>query len=124
MVKFDRQQPAVRALRMTIRGGRGVDAALRKLARQRVAAALGRFSSRIESLRVRFADVNGPKGGDDQRCIVEVRLRVPARTTVIEDIDSNAAAAISRAAERAARAVSRIIDTYHDRRTPPAAFAR
>ncbi|MBY0497248.1 MAG: HPF/RaiA family ribosome-associated protein [Cyanobacteria bacterium] len=94
------------------------------MARARVAAALGRFTSRVRSLRVHVTDVNGPKGGEDKRCVVEVHLRQPARTTVIEDVDSCAEAAVSRAAERAGRAVARIIDAARDRRPIAAAFLR
>jgi putative sigma-54 modulation protein len=124
MVAFDQGGSDHGAIRVTIRGSRGVDRALREVTRDRLTAALGRFGSRIRSLRVRFLDVNGPRGGDDQRCIVEVHLRVPRRTALIEDTDRSAAAAISRAAERAGRAVARIVDIHHDRRPPSAAFSR
>lgn len=110
-------------MRVLIRG-RGLDPALRDLARTRVAAALGRFASRVRSLRVHLADVNGPKGGHDQRCVIEVRLQAPARTAVIEELDGSAAAAISRAAERAGRAVARLIDTHHDRRHAAVVLSR
>lgn len=54
-----------------------------RLPREHITARLGRALSRLPvrpvTARVRFSDVNGPKGGDDIRCALLVELpRQPA----------------------------------------------
>lgn len=44
---------------------------------------LWRFRSYIMRVRVRFSDVNGPKGGIDKRCIVSAKLRSTGEITII-----------------------------------------
>lgn len=93
-------------------------ASLADLARRRFAFALGRFGTRVESLSVRLRDLNGPRGGEDQLCLVAVRLQGTRREVVVRETDADPATAISRAAERTGRAVARVIDAVHDWRRP------
>jgi hypothetical protein len=51
---------------------------------------------------VRFADVNGPRGGPDKRCDVQVQL-VGGQTVRIRETDSCPYRAADRAARRAGR---------------------
>ena len=102
-------------MRISIRGDRTLDSTLIELAKLRFGTALGRFATRIHSLVIRIGDINGPKGGADKRCVVQVRLTSPRRIAIIEDIDPSAAAAISRAANRAGRTVARLVATHRDR---------
>jgi putative sigma-54 modulation protein len=82
---------------------------LRAHVERRLAFALDRWGERIARARVVLADVNGPKGGADKACRVELRLRGAGgvRATA-RDVD--AYAAIDAAAHRAARALSRALD--------------
>ena len=41
---------------------------------RRLRFALGRFDGRIGRVTVRISDVNGPRGGIDKRCRIEVSL--------------------------------------------------
>jgi hypothetical protein len=66
--------------------------------------ALGRFGGRIQRTEVVMTDVNGPRGGSDQRCILKVVLPF-AEPAVIDVTDSDALTAVARACERAARRV-------------------
>ena len=102
------------AMRVTIRHADSVHPSLAELARRRLEFAFWRFGTRVESLRVRLLDLNGPKGGIDKRCLVAVRLSRPRRLIVIEDMDADAAVAIDRAVGRAARSVARAIQTQRD----------
>lgn len=70
---------------------------------------MGRFAGRVRSLSVRLTDLNGPRGGLDKKCLIAVRLDRPRRVIVIEDVDADESAVVGRAADRAARAVSRAI---------------
>jgi len=87
------------------------------LARKRLEFALGRFAGRVRSLTVRLTDLNGPRGGLDKKCLIAVRLNRPRHVIVIEDIDVDHNAVVSRAAERASRAVSRAVQSARDWRT-------
>lgn len=98
-------------MRIVIRSGHAAPAAIAAQARRRFEFALGRFGARVRSLTVRLSDLNGPKGGVDKQCRVAIRLDGTKRTIVIEHTDQSAVAAIDRAAERAARAVARALDS-------------
>jgi putative sigma-54 modulation protein len=102
---------------------RAVNLALDRRAREEVAsrlqAALGRLEHRILRVGVRLADQNGPRGGEDISCLVEVRLR-PRGMLFIEETDRNIAGAVGRAAEAARTAITRTRERSRDlrRRAP------
>lgn len=77
--------------------------------RTRLEFSLGRFPGRVRSLTVHLSDVNGPRGGPDKRCLIALRLTRPRRLIVVEEIDTDAGVVVSRAAQRASRAVSRVV---------------
>ena len=54
--------------------GVGVDPELQAHMRERVASKLGRFATHIERIAVRFADLNGPRGGVDTTCRIQVAI--------------------------------------------------
>ncbi|HRJ48546.1 MAG TPA: HPF/RaiA family ribosome-associated protein, partial [Opitutaceae bacterium] len=81
-----------------------VTPSIREWAERRVLFALGQFSARLRVVHVCLSDENGPKGGADQRCLMEARM-TPGRGVVAEDRDPDLYAAVSRAAERLGRRV-------------------
>ncbi|MBI5477666.1 MAG: HPF/RaiA family ribosome-associated protein [Deltaproteobacteria bacterium] len=95
-------------MRLEIRGGELVSEIRRDRIARRLGFALSRFGVRIATVRVRLADVNGPRGGSDKSCRMEV-VGDRAWRLVVEDRDADFHAAIDRAAERAGRAVSRAL---------------
>lgn len=88
---------------------------LTTFAQQQLETALGRFGHRIRHLRLRLADANGPRGGLDQECLVEVTLR-PRGSAVVSVRDIEPEAAISRAADRVARRVRDALERKRDLR--------
>lgn len=67
------------------------------------------FSSRfehIQRIQVRVMDINGPRGGNDKCCQIQIMLAGYA-DVIIEDTEADLYLAISRAAERASRIVTR-----------------
>jgi hypothetical protein len=78
-------------------------------AERRLQFALGRFAARIRTVDARLVDVNGPRGGVDQVWQVVVCLTRRAPAVVIEEAGAQPGAAIGRAADRAAHAVSRVL---------------
>ncbi len=86
--------------------------AMRAHVHRRLGFALGRFSDRIQRVRVVLGDENGPKGGLDKTCRVRVDLRGLGEV-IVEQADSDVYAAIDRAADRVGRTVARQIDRAH-----------
>jgi ribosome-associated translation inhibitor RaiA len=82
---------------------------LRSYGEQRLELALDRHRERIARVRVTLGDVNGPRGGEDKSCRVEVRLR-GGRTVRATVVDADAYAALGAAAHRAGRALARALD--------------
>lgn len=101
-------------MRIVIRPSKGWPAASVALVRNRLAFALGRFAGCVRSVSVRLTDLNGPRGGDDIKCLIAVRLTRSRRVIVIEDVDADPAVAVSRAVERTSRAVSRAVQAASD----------
>jgi putative sigma-54 modulation protein len=82
--------------------------ALRSYTEQRVATALGWAGERMRKLAVSLSDINGPRGGIDKRCKIQVQLG-KGQEVVIEDTEADLYTAIDRAAGRADRALVRRI---------------
>lgn len=76
--------------------------------RHQIRAALGRRAKDVQRVTVRLSDVNGPRGGQDKCCQVQVEL-ANAPYVVIRDIRTNLYSAVSLAAERCKRVVARQI---------------
>ena len=81
---------------------------LRNYTLQRLRYALTSSTNHIQRVRVRLSDINGPRGGPDKRCHIQVVLKgLP--DVVIEDTGSDLYTTISRAAGRAERTVARCL---------------
>lgn len=71
-------------------------------------SALHRLESHVRRVDVRLADLNGPRGGVDQRCRVALQLRHHGPEIVAEATDARIEVAIDRAATRVARRLRRL----------------
>ena len=69
----------------------------------------GPLRGRIEGVRVRIADENGPRGGRDDGCLAEVRLR-PAGRPFVRAREADLAAAVGRAVTASSRAAPRALE--------------
>lgn len=85
---------------------------LRDRIAKRLTYALNHGSDVVARIVVRLSDVNGPRGGVDKRCSLEVRLK-GAPTIAIDDTQADLYVAIDRAAERTGRALDRHIARRH-----------
>jgi ribosome-associated translation inhibitor RaiA len=63
----------------------------------------------MRKLHVSLSDINGPRGGRDKRCKIQVQL-AGGKDVLIEDTEADLYHAIDRAAERADRAVVRRVE--------------
>lgn len=84
---------------------------LRAHVHRRLDRALGRIGSRVERAITRCEDVNGPRGGVDQVCRIELRLS-GLRPLVVEDRAATPREAFDRAARAAKRALRRLNDRF------------
>lgn len=82
--------------------------AIRDYAQRRLKTALGRYQALLASVQVQLADVNGPRGGVDKHCVVEVGGPTLA-PIIVRERDVDLYVAIDRAADRIDRATGRRI---------------
>lgn len=88
---------------------------------RRLHFALNRLEDRVTSVTVRCSDINGPKGGLDKRCAIE--LRGPeVGVLVVEALDSDWRRAVDQAVTLANRALVRALERAVQR-GPRAGFA-
>jgi putative sigma-54 modulation protein len=90
-----------------------VTEAIREKVRLRVGTALRRFDQRIRDVAASLVDVNGPKGGVDKQCCLVVRLHHKGKI-MVKETGSSEFAAITLAAARIKRAVTRALQRRND----------
>ncbi len=83
--------------------------ALRNHAERRLRFALTCCDEHIQRVVMRLSDINGPRGGADKRCHLQVVL-AGLPDVVIEDIEADLYVAIDRATDRAGRTLVRRIE--------------
>lgn len=97
-------------MRIDIKGaGFPLTAALMDHTERRLRFALTRSSERIVRVAVLVGDANGPRGGEDKFCRIQIHLK-HAPPVLIEDIGAELYSVIDRAAERAGRNVAKRAD--------------
>ncbi|WP_373049543.1 HPF/RaiA family ribosome-associated protein [Vulgatibacter sp.] len=101
-VRFTRLQPS---------------AALAQHAQRRILFALDRFQPQIARVSIRLQDTNGPRGGVDKSCSVEVAL-LQGGTVRLDEIGEDAYAVVDRAAARLRHSVARTLERAHPRSGP------
>lgn len=92
------------------------DEELRDYVNRRAAFALSRFGPDVRAVEVTLEDVNGPRGGVDQRCKLIVTLKRESEPVVCETTHSELRTAVDLSFGRASRSVARTLDRRADRR--------
>lgn len=67
---------------------------------------LARFSTKVVAVTIRLSDTNGPRGGEDKRCRILVRM-ADGNLLAVEELGVDAHAALGRAARRVVHTVGR-----------------
>ena len=84
---------------------------LRDLSVERVRFTLRRLSPFVARAKVQFSDVNGPRGGVDKRCLVELKTD-RAGLLVITSLASDWRIALDRALKLSARVLKRSLHRH------------
>ena len=82
---------------------------LRQHTERRLQFAIDWASDEIKTVKVRFSDINGPRGGNDKRCSIQIPI-AGQRDVVIEDTEADLYIAIDRAADRIERTLARKLE--------------
>ena len=88
--------------------GASVDEEQDAYIRRKLGSKLGKYATAIERISVRLTDVNGPRGGVDQRCRIKVVLSA-LPSVVVERRHAEVDAVIDTALRATAEAVRRIV---------------
>jgi len=88
--------------------------ALRDHIQRRLDFALSTRHQHIQTIKVRLSDINGPRGGNDKRCLIQMVLP-QLSDVVIEDTETDMYVAIDRAADRASRTLGRKLTRLRDK---------
>lgn len=81
---------------------------------RRIRFALTRFEDHIQRISMWLSDVNGPRGGRDKHCRLQIVL-AGKTSVIIEDTQANLHVAINRTIERACRSLVRKLDRKQSR---------
>lgn len=100
---------------LDIWSNRLVSDALREYIERRLQLALDRFDHRLDRIHVRLEDVNGPRGGVDKRCRVQVIGR-PSWRIHVEGAGATFYDAIDAAAARARRSIGQLLSRLAEQR--------
>lgn len=88
--------------------------ALGSYIKRRINFVLSSRYDQIQRIIVRLSDINGPRGGIDKRCQIQISLPRLA-DIVVEDTEMDLYVAIDRATDRAGRTVNRRLARQHDK---------
>lgn len=91
--------------------------ALNSFIKQHTKKSMRACSDQVERIVVRLKDVNGPKGGDDKECSVEVKL-ANFEPIVVRKRSSDAYTSIRQALGRASRTTLRKLGKRRDSKLP------
>lgn len=92
--------------------------ALKSHVRKRIEYALKAGTDQIQRIQVRLSDINGPRGGVDKRCLIQVSLTRHTEI-IIADTHSDLYAAIGQATGRLSKTLSRRIKRLRNKQRTP-----
>lgn len=82
---------------------------LREHIERRIHVALSWANHKLRKVTLRLDDINGPKGGADKSCRIQIPI-AGTKPVVIEEVQADLYVAIDRAVDRAARSLSRKLE--------------
>jgi hypothetical protein len=94
-------------------------ASLRDLVVERIRFGLRRFSTRVPRATVQLSDLNGPRGGIDKHCRIELLVGGGTQRVVVTTVAADWRTALNDALSRAVRHTLRTLDRTTGRRDRP-----
>lgn len=91
------------------------DEGSKKFIREQISRTFAKFQNAIRRVRVVFKDENGPRGGVDQICQIEI-LWEKQKTIFLKEKDAFAGQAFTKALTRAKQVMLRRVGRLHRRR--------
>ena len=82
---------------------------LRQHTERRLQFAIDWAGDEVRTVNVRFSDINGPRGGNDKRCTIQIPI-AGQNDVLIEDTEADLYVAIDRAADRAEQTLARKLE--------------
>ena len=86
---------------------------LRQHTERRLQFAIDWASDEVRTVKVRFSDINGPRGGQDKCCTIQIPI-AGQRDVIIKDTEADLYVAIDRAADRIERSLSRKLERVRE----------
>lgn len=86
---------------------------LRQHTERRLQFAIDWASDEVTTVKVRFSDINGPRGGNDKCCTIQIPI-AGQRDVFIKDTEADLYVAIDRAANRVERTLSRKLERVRE----------
>lgn len=86
---------------------------------RRVNLALDRLADRVREVHVSLADVNGPRGGVDQRCVLTITPRYGGDPVVVRALEETREAAVQKALKRVRRRLEHAFERQRGWARPP-----
>ena len=86
---------------------------LRQHTERRLQFAIDWASDEVTTVKVRFSDINGPRGGNDKCCTIQIPI-AGQRDVFIKDTEADLYVAIDRAADRVERTLSRKLERVRE----------
>jgi ribosomal subunit interface protein len=84
--------------------------------RDRLASALNQHESHIRTVGVTLRDENGPRGGVDKSCLVQIDLAVQQEPVIIKKLHEDLYLAVTDAADAVKRTVGKLVSKAKDHR--------
>ncbi len=93
----------------------GLSDSIRDQVYRSVYAALGRFDHAIRKVVVRLTDVNGPRGGPDKYCRIDVQL-AKGGTVNVDDVGEDLVPVVNRTADRTSHTIAKYLARRRERK--------
>ena len=87
---------------------------LKRRIKQRLGFALDIKNAHIQRVKVWLSDINGPRGGEDKCCHIQIEMP-NSPDVVIKEVKNDLYSAIDRASHRAAQSVVRKLSRIRDK---------
>ena len=82
---------------------------IREHTKKRLGFAIDWAQDDVREIKIRLSDVNGPRGGEDKRCLIQIPM-IGKSSIVIEDVESDLYLAIDKAIHRMERVLAKRLE--------------